>query len=73
MKQNPEPDAVMGIWDLYAITTIPRNLLSLAIRRWYVEEMAQNIPESFLTHTPPFTTKGELKLFFKKVKKRIMK
>ncbi len=73
LKHEPEPDAVMGIWDLYAITTIPKNLLTLTLRRWYVEEMAQNIPESFLTHTPPFTTWGELKLFFKKVKKRIKK
>lgn len=69
MKKAPEPDAVMGVWDLYARMSIPHQSLTLAIRRWLVEEMALDIPESFLAHTPPFTFKGELIRFFKKLKK----
>ena len=73
MKKAPEPDAVMGVWDLNAIRSLPKNTLSLAFRHWFVEDMAADIPESFLAHTPPFTFWGELKLFFSKIKKRLRK
>jgi len=69
MKSAPEPDAVMGIWDLFARRSIPEHLLTLAVRRWLIEEMALNIPESFLAYTPPFTLRGELLLLLKKLKK----
>ncbi|MHA1266075.1 MAG: DUF169 domain-containing protein [Candidatus Helarchaeota archaeon] len=69
MRNAPEPDAVMGIWDLFARQLLPPDTLSLALRRWMVEEMAQDIPESFLAYTPPFTFWGELKRFFKKLKR----
>lgn len=66
MKEAPEVEAIMGIWDPFARKTIPNSVLSLSLRRWIVEEMASNMPESFLAHTPPFTAKGEIKRFFKK-------
>jgi uncharacterized protein (DUF169 family) len=66
MKQKPEADGVMGIWDPFARKNIPRNILSLSLRRWLVEEMAINMPESFLAHIPPFTIKGEVLRFFRK-------
>ncbi|NVM29978.1 MAG: DUF169 domain-containing protein [Candidatus Helarchaeota archaeon] len=69
MKKAPEPDAVMGVWDLYSRMSIPHHILTLTIRRWLVEDMALDIPESFLAHTPPFTVWGEIKHFFKKLKR----
>ncbi|TFG01031.1 MAG: hypothetical protein EU541_00645 [Promethearchaeota archaeon] len=66
MKKKPEADAIMGIWDTFARKTIPHNILSLSLRRWLVEEMAINIPESFLAHIAPFTPKGETIRFFQK-------
>ncbi|MHA1271469.1 MAG: DUF169 domain-containing protein [Candidatus Helarchaeota archaeon] len=66
MEEYPIPDAVMGIWDCFARNNIPKNILSIAVRRWIVEEMTLNMPESFLAHTPPFTIKGEIIHFFKK-------
>ncbi|TFF94401.1 MAG: hypothetical protein EU543_01405 [Promethearchaeota archaeon] len=66
MKKKPEVDAIMGIWDPFARRTVPKDLLSLTLRRWIVEEMAFNIPQSFLAYTAPFTPKGETKRFFKK-------
>ncbi|MDD1777927.1 MAG: DUF169 domain-containing protein [Candidatus Helarchaeota archaeon] len=70
MKQAPEPDGVMGIWDPFSRTTIAEHTLTLALRRWLVEEMALNMPESFLAHKPaPFTIKGEIWHFLKKLKK----
>lgn len=68
LKQEPEPDAVMGVWDLFARKTIPSDILTLAMRRWLFEEMVLNSPESFLAHTPPFTIWGEIKHFFKTLK-----
>ncbi len=69
LKQAPEPDGVMGIWDPFSRRTIPEHTLTLALRRWLVEEIALNMPESFLAYTPPFTLKGEVLHFFKKLKK----
>ncbi|MBD3229393.1 MAG: hypothetical protein GF329_14505 [Candidatus Lokiarchaeota archaeon] len=66
MKKYPNPDGIMGVWDLYARKTIPKNVLTLALRLWMVKEMAVNMSESFLAHTPPFTVKGEIIRFFKK-------
>ena len=66
MKEKPEVEGIMGIWDTFARKTIPKHVLTLSLRRWIVEEMAQNAPESFLAHTPPFTPKGEITRFFKK-------
>jgi hypothetical protein len=39
------------------------------MRRWLAEDMALDIPESFLAFTPPFTLWGEMKRFFKNLKK----
>ena len=69
MKPAPEPDGVMGIWDPFSRRTIAEHTLTLALRRWLVEEMALNMPESFLAYTPPFTLKGEIVHFLKKLKK----
>jgi uncharacterized protein (DUF169 family) len=66
MKKKPEVEGIMGIWDIFARRTVPRNILSLALRRWIVEEMALNMPESFLNYPAPFTPKGETIRFFKK-------
>ncbi|MFX0099052.1 MAG: DUF169 domain-containing protein [Candidatus Hodarchaeota archaeon] len=71
LKPAPEPDAVMGIWDLFARKSMPRNILSLAVRRWFAEEMAKDIPSSFMNQLAPFTTKGELTLLFKKLRRKI--
>jgi hypothetical protein len=73
MKQAPEPDGIMGIWDSFARGTIASHTLSLALRRWLVEEMALNMPESFLAYTQPFTVKGEIVHFFKKVLQKLKK
>ena len=66
MKEKPDVDAIMGVWDPFARRTIPKDLLSLTLRRWVVEQMALNIPESFLAHTAPFTPKGETIRFLRK-------
>ncbi|MHA1229748.1 MAG: DUF169 domain-containing protein [Candidatus Helarchaeota archaeon] len=66
LEKYPNADAVMGIWDCFARRNIPRNIISIALRRWLVEEMAINMPESFLAHIPPFTIKGEIIHFLKK-------
>ncbi|MFO7796363.1 MAG: DUF169 domain-containing protein [Promethearchaeati archaeon] len=67
MKEKPEVDAIMGVWDPFARRNIPKDLLSLTLRRWVVEEMALNIPESFLAYTAPFTPKGETIRFLRKI------
>ena len=71
MKEAPEYDAVLGVWDLFARSRLPKNVLSLAVRPWFAREMARDIPGSFLGHDAPFTTKGELKLLFKKLKEKL--
>ena len=70
MQDAPEPDAVMGLWDLFARRSLPQNILTLAIRRWYAEEMAIDIPQSFLAHAAPFTLKGELILLLRRLRKK---
>jgi hypothetical protein len=72
MKQAPEPDAVMGFWDPVARRHLPKNLMSLAVRRWLVESIARDMPETFLAHPAPFTIKGELALLVKKLKHKIL-
>lgn len=71
MKQEPEPDAVMGYWDPVARRHLPRHLLCLAARRWLVEDIARDIDETFLAHPHPFTLKGEIPLLVKKLKHKI--
>lgn len=73
LKREPEPDAVMGIWDLFARRSLPKNLLSFAVRRWFAEAMAKDIPGSFMTRAHPYTTVGEFSLLFKKIKNKITK
>ncbi|NHJ05119.1 MAG: hypothetical protein EAX90_09860 [Candidatus Heimdallarchaeota archaeon] len=69
LAPKPEPDAVLGFWDLFARSSMPRNIFSLAVRHWYAEDMAKDIPNSFLGHKAPYTIMGELKLFIEKRKK----
>ncbi len=71
MKQEPEPDAVMGFWDPVARRHLPKNLLSITARRWLVEDVARDIHETFLAYPPPFTHKGQLPLLFKKFKRKL--
>ena len=70
LAPEPEPDAVLGFWDLFARSSMPRNTLTLAVRYWFAENMAKDIPNSFLAHKAPFTILGELKLLLNKMKKR---
>lgn len=69
MKEEPEPDAVMGLWDLFARRFLPKNILSLAMRRWFAANLAADIPQSFLAHVSPFTLEGELVWIFGRIKK----
>jgi hypothetical protein len=69
MKDEPEPDAVMGLWDLFARRLLPKNILSLAMRRWFAANLAADIPQSFLGHVSPFTLKGELIWIIGRIKK----
>ncbi len=69
MKEEPEPDAVMGLWDLLARRLLPKNILSLAMRRWFVANIAADIPQSFLGHVSPFTLQGELIWIWGRIKK----
>nr|MDO8088518.1 DUF169 domain-containing protein [Candidatus Sigynarchaeum springense] len=71
MKQEPEPDAVMGFWDPVARRHLPKNLLSIAVRRWLVEYIARDIHETFLAYPPPFTLKFELPFLFKRLKRKL--
>ncbi len=71
MKQEPEPDGVMGFWDPVARRHLPKNLLSIAVRRRLVEDVAHDIHETFLAYPSPFTLKGEIPLLFKKLKRKI--
>jgi uncharacterized protein (DUF169 family) len=66
LMEEEEPDAIMGIWDMFARRFLPKNILSLSIRRWFAEDLANDIPESFLAYSKPYTLKGELKRLFKK-------
>ena len=61
LAQEQEPDAVLGFWDLFARRYMPKNILSLAIRPWFAEDIAIDIPESFLAYPSPYTIKGELR------------
>ena len=70
LASEPEPDAVLGFWDLFARSSLPRNILTLAVKHWFAEDMARDIPNSFLAHKAPYTILGELKLFIDKMKKR---
>lgn len=66
LKEKPIVDGVMGIWDPFARRSIPKHILTLALKRWIVEEMAMNMSESFVAHHAPFTPKGEFIRFCRK-------
>ncbi|NHJ32843.1 MAG: hypothetical protein FK732_08270 [Asgard group archaeon] len=70
LEQEPEPDAVLGFWDLFARRFMPKNILTLAIRPWFAEDLAKDIPESFLAYQAPYTFKYELKRFLTRRKKK---
>lgn len=66
LMEKEEPDAIMGMWDMFARRFLPKNILSLSIRRWFAEDLAKDIPESFLAYPEPYTFRGELKRLLKK-------
>lgn len=70
MKEEPDVDAVLGFWDPLSRRGLPKNILTLAIRRWFAEDLARDIPDSFLGHAAPFTIKGELLLLWSKLKRK---
>ena len=69
LAQEPEPDAVLGFWDLFARRYMPKNVLSIAIRPWFAEDLAKDIPESFLAYQDPYTLKYEVRRFFERRKR----
>jgi len=70
MKDEPEVDAVLGPWDALARRGLPKNILSLAIRRWFAEDLARDLPDSFFGHPAPFTIRGELLLLWQRFKNK---
>jgi hypothetical protein len=61
LAEEPEPDAVLGYWDLFARRFMPKNVLTFVIRPWFAKDLAEDIPESFLAYNAPYTLKDEIR------------
>ncbi|MCK4845345.1 MAG: DUF169 domain-containing protein, partial [Candidatus Heimdallarchaeota archaeon] len=68
LMEEDKPSAIVGIWDLFARRFLPKNILSLAFKRWFIEEIAKDIKDSFLTHKSPYTIRGEISHWLEKRK-----
>ncbi|HME52812.1 MAG TPA: DUF169 domain-containing protein [Candidatus Lokiarchaeia archaeon] len=71
MKEEPEVDAVLGLWDWLSRRGLPKNILTLAIRRWFAQDVARDLPNSSLGHPAPFTIRGELILLWQKLRRKM--